>query len=1212
MPILDYINRMNQLYGNDTQVAGRYHIPGSYGTQDTYQPYDETPMPNMPDLLREEGIQVGPQVKAPVYNTQQYLQGGRVGFANGRTLKDVIGNYSVSDLRRLGIVQPMFAWGSNEPSIITAENLQTHRDQMEPHPMSDEDWERMLMGLTDQRKLKQIEDSINIYEGRSGYKPGGLVEPGVTHYATTTDAEVIKFYNNQVLKKDSLYNKYKQARYTKIYDKPFEKLTPDEKKNIKKVQQNYKRLLPNLKKAEGLIKVSEASKILGLPESKGTKGLSTRISDVLTRTGARGGQGREFIENVLKPKFGFITLDIGEGKPSMFMKNPENVKDGVKILQDFYLRKGSKFGITPEVLQRVKELHKSPKIINAFLDGDLKQTLKLINAKGWTGSQGSTAMFRLAQLYDGKKFINVDFKLPKNKKVSEGIFNNIAKAPFTNVFHSRGYQIAMDEITQGLGNDYFDKGSMESFKKKVRRIINKQKLGKWQINEMIGVTPTTRTGAHPYSQFINLMEKTFNERQYADFVKQFGNYQIDLQKEIKKGPRGNPSSIIEKFDNYSKNFKELHKMKATDLPTLSLQDPSELYTDKRLRQLSDQGLDLSKHFKKTGYSIGVGDAPTLKEYITNPKETRALISKIGCPGLAAGGRVGFADGKNCFDKGIANIKNKNIKSPAQAKNMLKLAKAGSKSSAVRSILGIYGLAGEAIIEAGIGAYKVLGQNVPADVAWAESYWSYLDPRKYRGELRTRRDLLKEKSPRAAKYIDALEKVEERDKLVRNLKFEEDREAGQIGSPAGWNKKRIDAARNELNQYDEIIRNFYGGTKGLVNTLEKHQAEFENLEAEQAGKFTLQKGVPFFDSNIERRRLKAEEEMMYDQHGAERKLFYDEKGDPYFKYVKDPDAFPYNVRTMEGVGDYLSEITDMKRKDFDEARKLSPEFNQAVISMGLAYDPAAYGTQERFNTGGRVPFVKGKVVKGIDEGKRAFMKWIAGLTGAGIAAGTGILKWGKVAGKGKTAIKAGDHIIQGTPGMPDWLIPLINRVVKEGIDDTAKLATKEREIVHTKQISKGEHVDVYRDLDTGNVRVEYQSKHSEAPIQMEYRAPQVIDEGKHAGKKTDPEFEAVEAEPRWEIHGPDDADIGFDGENIVGKIDDLTTDTSKLKEFGKNKKLTIKEKLEAKKKQDYRKSLEHDSQTQADYLEGKHGPGPEPDTGMDEFGNIVDEYGEIID
>ena len=41
-------------------------------------------------------------------------------------------------------------------------------------------------------------------------------------------------------------------------------------------------------------------------------------------------------------------------------------------------------------------------------------------------------------------------------------------------------------------------------------------------------------------------------------------------------------------------------------------------------------------------------------------------------------------------------------------------------------------------------------------------------------------------------------------------------------------------------------------------------------------------------------------------------------------------------------------------------------------------------------------------------------------------------------------------------------------------------------------------------------------------------------------------------------------------------------------------------------------LEHDTQTQADYIEGKHGPGPEPDTSIDEFGNVIDEYGEIID
>ena len=58
--------------------------------------------------------------------------------------------------------------------------------------------------------------------------------------------------------------------------------------------------------------------------------------------------------------------------------------------------------------------------------------------------------------------------------------------------------------------------------------------------------------------------------------------------------------------------------------------------------------------------------------------------------------------------------------------------------------------------------------------------------------------------------------------------------------------------------------------------------------------------------------------------------------------------------------------------------------------------------------------------------------------------------------------------------------------------------------------------------------------------------------------------------------------------------------------------TMKEIVESKKKRDYRKSLEHDTQTQADYIENKYGPGPEPDTSIDEFGNVIDEYGEIIE
>ena len=222
----------------------------------------------------------------------------------------------------------------------------------------------------------------------------------------------------------------------------------------------------------------------------------------------------------------------------------------------------------------------------------------------------------------------------------------------------------------------------------------------------------------------------------------------------------------------------------------------------------------------------MSETPVLKEIADDPDMAIRLIKKVGCPGLAAGGRVGFADGSRCFNKGLEVVKNKNFVSGAagktQAKNVLNLAKAGSKSANLRAILGIWGLAGEVIIEGGIGAYKVLGQGVPADVAWAESYISYLDPRKWRGELETRRDLLRKKSPRISSYIDAMEKLEEKEKLEQGLAFEENREAGQVESPKGWNKKRIDAAQNKLNKFNERV-NLEGGEPCLIKTLEKHQA-----------------------------------------------------------------------------------------------------------------------------------------------------------------------------------------------------------------------------------------------------------------------------------------------------------------------------------------------------------------------------------------------------
>ena len=244
----------------------------------------------------------------------------------------------------------------------------------------------------------------------------------------------------------------------------------------------------------------------------------------------------------------------------------------------------------------------------------------------------------------------------------------------------------------------------------------------------------------------------------------------------------------------------------------------------------------------------------------------------------------------------------------------------------------------------------------------------------------------------------------------------------------------------------------------------------------------------------------------------------------------------------------------------------------------------------FKKGGRVSFKLG----GINKGRRAFMKLLAALGIGGATAGTGLIKLGGKAASKKVAVKAGADIVAGTQGMPSWFPALVNKVIKEGDDVTQKLATKDREIVHTKKIDTGsaspDEVTIYRDLDTGDIRVEVDSVSNlgETPIQLDYKAGEIIEEGTMAGKKTKPEFSAVESEPRVVNF---DGDIEFDGENLVGNVDDLFSDTTKIKNYAENKKPTIKDIVTRKRKTD---KVEEIHKRPGEHISNKYGDGPDLD------------------
>ena len=230
-------------------------------------------------------------------------------------------------------------------------------------------------------------------------------------------------------------------------------------------------------------------------------------------------------------------------------------------------------------------------------------------------------------------------------------------------------------------------------------------------------------------------------------------------------------------------------------------------------------------------------------------------------------------------------------------------------------------------------------------------------------------------------------------------------------------------------------------------------------------------------------------------------------------------------------------------------------------------------------GGRTGF-KGKK---FDPKRRTVLKGIAALAALPVVGK--YFKWAKPLAKSSKVLTSVP--IGNASGMPAWFKPLVNKVIKEGDDVTKKFATKDREIVHRAQIDKDASVDVIQDLDTGNVRLEYDAADNlgYGPIQLDYKAGEVIEQGSKRGTKTKPEFSAVESEPRvtnW------DGDIEFDGENIVNVVDDLLTDTTKLETYATGNKPNIKKLLKSEQKKKYVNKLNDDTMEQLDYIENKQG------------------------
>ena len=326
----------------------------------------------------------------------------------------------------------------------------------------------------------------------------------------------------------------------------------------------------------------------------------------------------------------------------MHYKKP--TAEQIEIMKEYHLRKGAKYGVSKATADRMKLFHNDPKLRNYVRNGKLIPD-ELLKQYGITRNEAAQSIFRLAQAYNGKNFANVDVGIPKNKSAGKKLFDQIDRAPFGNPYKMVAYKEALNVITDGIGDKYFETTNFENMKREARRILQKEKIPVFDptikgskginVNELTGITASSRNKSFPYSQFINLMEGNLNTKAYAGFNKQFEKYEKDLQNEIAKGNKGNPNKIIKEYKNYTKDFlgglKDIDKaqIEKLGLPELSLKEPTELYGKKRTAELLSQGLDLPASYKELKYSIKVpkGTA-TLKEFISDKNIRDKIISEL--------------------------------------------------------------------------------------------------------------------------------------------------------------------------------------------------------------------------------------------------------------------------------------------------------------------------------------------------------------------------------------------------------------------------------------------------------------------------------------------------------------------------------------------------------------------------------------------------------
>ena len=141
------------------------------------------------------------------------------------------------------------------------------------------------------------------------------------------------------------------------------------------------------------------------------------------------------------------------------------------------------------------------------------------------------------------------------------------------------------------------------------------------------------------------------------------------------------------------------------------------------------------------------------------KADQIKFARIGCPGKATGGRIGYFEGQNltaCATKGVEKLKNNPLElTGGDQQNLRALSKSAKTLRFLKNFLGPGAVVGELVFEGGVAANKFLNEGMPIKQALGESYINkYLLGEKLKINLEEERkkELLEREMPDGTKIM----------------------------------------------------------------------------------------------------------------------------------------------------------------------------------------------------------------------------------------------------------------------------------------------------------------------------------------------------------------------------------------------------------------------------------------------------------------------------